>query len=156
MATIRGLFVQTTMRPIRVVITEVLDHEAFQMALIEYDDVIEQVAPTGADPTLRNTVLPRAFKADSLRLNAEALDGIDDLFIKTAAAIKDQATRRSVVWESLAQLLNNPGARWIPGDIEVKNSSPVMRDDEEAIEDAKGQRRYGKEVHRGDGFSMIV
>ena len=86
MATIRGLFVQTTMRPIRVVITEVLDHEAFQMALIEYDDVIEQVAPTGADPTLRNTVLPRTAETGPLGLDAKAHYRVDYFFGELRAA----------------------------------------------------------------------
>jgi hypothetical protein len=31
-----------------------------------------------------------------------------------------------------------------------------MRDDEETVEDAKGQRSDGEEVHRNDGFSMIT
>jgi len=32
------------------------------MALIEYDYVVQEVSPTTSNPTLRNTVLPRAAK----------------------------------------------------------------------------------------------
>ena len=152
----RSLLAQAEMRPVLLIVPNVFAQQAFQMPFIQNDHAIEQIAVAGAHPTLSHAVLPGATKAGSLWLDAEALDGIDDLFIEVAATAKDQVTRRSVVSESLAQLLNNPGARWISGDIEVKNPSPVMRDDEEAIEDAKGQRRYVKEVHRGDGFSMIV
>jgi hypothetical protein len=31
----------------------------------------------------------------------------------------------------------------------VQNASPIMRDDEEAMQLAKGQRRHGEEVHCG-------
>jgi len=31
-----------------------------------------------------------------------------------------------------------------------------MGDDEEAVENAEGKRRHGEEIHRGDGFAMIV
>src|ERR1017187_1428068 len=36
------------------------------------------------DPRLRRTFLPRAYETDSFRLNAEGLDGIDDLFTEVA------------------------------------------------------------------------
>ena len=38
----------------------------------------------------------------------------------------------------------------------LKNTPPVMRDDEKAVEHSEGQRRDGKEIHRGDGFPMIA
>ena len=34
--------------------------------------------------------------------------------------------------------------------------TPVVRDDEKAVEHSEGQRRDGKEIHRGDGFPMIA
>jgi hypothetical protein len=60
------------------------------MPLIENDHTVKQIAAAGADPTLGNSVLPRAAEAGSLRLNAEALYGIDDFFIEIAATVKDQ------------------------------------------------------------------
>ena len=46
----------------------------------------------GADQTQGSAVLflPRAYETDSFRLNAEGLDGIDDLFTEVAATVKDQ------------------------------------------------------------------
>jgi hypothetical protein len=38
----------------------------------------------------------------------------------------------------------------------VHNAPPIMRNDEEAIEYAEGERRHGEEIHRGNGFTMIV
>src|SRR5260370_25841353 len=36
------------------------------------------------------------------------------------------------------------------------NTTPVMGDDEKAVEHSEGQRRDGKEIHRGDSFPMIA
>jgi hypothetical protein len=44
----------------------------------------------------------------------------------------------------------------MPRHIEVQNTPPVMSNDEEAIENAKGDRRYGEEIHRGNCFTMIA
>ena len=37
----------------------------------------------------------------------------------------------------------------------VLNAPPVMRDDEEAVENGKGKRWHGEEVHRDDVFPVI-
>jgi hypothetical protein len=42
------------------------------------------------------------------------------------------------------------------GHIAVENPSPVMRNDEEAVQHAKLQCRHSEEVHRGDGFPMVT
>ena len=42
------------------------------------------------------------------------------------------------------------------GHVAVENPSPVMRNDEVAVQHAEGQRRHGKEIHRGDGFTMVT
>jgi hypothetical protein len=38
----------------------------------------------------------------------------------------------------------------------VKNAPPVMRNDEEAVENAEGERRHGEEVHCGNGFAVVA
>lgn len=40
--------------------------------------------------------------------------------------------------------------------IEVQNASPVVADDEEAVEPAEGDGRNGEVIHRGDGFLMVA
>jgi hypothetical protein len=70
------------------VVINVLVHEALQMALIDHDHVIEQIASATADEALRDSVLPWALKACSLGLNTEALDRINDFLIEVRATIK--------------------------------------------------------------------
>ena len=138
------------------VIADVFVHEALQMALVEYDHMVEQIPTAVADESFGNTVLPRASEAGSLRLDAEALHGVDDFSIEIGAAIKYQILGRGVVRKCLAQLLNDPRAGRMPGEVAVQNSPPVVRDDEEAVKHAEGERGHSEEVHRGDGFAMVA
>jgi hypothetical protein len=54
------------------------------------------------------------------------------------------------------QLLNDPTAGRMPGDIEVQDASTVVADDEEAVEEVEGKGGDGEEVHGRDGFAMIT
>jgi len=58
-------------------------------------------------------------------------------FIELLAPIKDQIARRRVVRERLAQLLDDPGTVRMLGHIAVEDSPPIMRNDEEAVQNAK-------------------
>ena len=40
--------------------------------------------------------------------------------------------------------------------VEVENPAPVVVDDEEAVQQTERQSRHGEEVHRGDGFAVVV
>jgi hypothetical protein len=52
-------------------------------------------------------------------------------------------------------LLHNPERIGISRHIEVQDLTPVMADDEKAIENTKRERWDGKEVHRSNGVAMI-
>jgi hypothetical protein len=61
------------------VVAGVFGHEAFQMSLIENDDVVEQVPATTANKALGDAVLPGTAVAGPFGLDTEALDGADEL-----------------------------------------------------------------------------
>ena len=58
------------MLSVLVVVTDLLAHQAFQMAFVENDDMVEQVAAAVAGPSLRDTVLPWTPETGSLWLDA--------------------------------------------------------------------------------------
>jgi hypothetical protein len=62
---------------------------------------------------------------------------------------------RLFVGPRFSQLLHNPGSSWISRHAETQNLSPVVAYDEEAIQNAKRERRHGEEVHGCDGFTMV-
>ena len=125
-------------------VADVFSHQALQMPLAEDDHVVEQISAAISDPTLGDTVLPRTTEAGSLRLDADALHSLDHFVVELCPAIKNQVAGRRVVWECLAQLLDDPGAGRMFGHIAMRDLPPVMRNDKEAVQHAKGERRKVK------------
>jgi hypothetical protein len=70
--------------------------------------------------------------------------------------IEDQIPGGMPEGKCLSQLLGNPKAVWMSGHVEMQNASPIMSNHKEAVENTKRKRRDGKEIHRGNGFAMIV
>ena len=70
------------------VVPDVLNHQAFQITLIEDDHMIEQIPAAVANPALSNAVLPRTPEAGPFRLDTQSLDSTDDLFINLVARSK--------------------------------------------------------------------
>lgn len=115
---------------ILVFVADVLGHKAFQMTFVEYNDMVEEIPTAVADESFGNTVLPRASEAGALRLDTEAPHRVDHFRREIRATVKDQMLRCGIVRKGLPQLLRHPGTRWMPGHIAVKNSPPVVRNDE--------------------------
>src|ERR1035441_3981337 len=120
------------------------------------DHMIDQIAAAVTDPTLGNAVLPGASEARPLGPDTEALYCVDNLFIELRAEIEDPITRRRVVRKCLAQLLNNPSTARLLRHIAVQDSPPIMRNDEETVQNAEGECRNGKEVHCGNCLTMVA
>ena len=59
---IRCSLPESQMRPVFVIVADVLGEQALQMAIIERDDVIQQIAAATLDPTFRHAILPGTFK----------------------------------------------------------------------------------------------
>jgi hypothetical protein len=104
----RSLLLQAKMRPVVVVVADVLDHEPLEMPFVEYDGVIEQVPAATPDEAFRDSVLPRTSEAGPLRFDAEALDGADNLLIEVRSTVEDQITRSRIIGKRLPQLLCDP------------------------------------------------
>ncbi len=150
------LLTQPEMGSVLVVIADVLIHQPLPMASVQYDHMIEQIAAAVADEALGHTVLPRAAEAGSFGLDAEAADRFDDLSAEVRSTVEDQLFRSHIVRERLSQLLNNPCARRMTGNVEMKNAASVMRDHEEAVQHAEGERGHDEEIHRRNRFAVVA
>ena len=98
------------MRPVLVIIADVVIHEPFQMVFFEYDHMIEQFATTAANEPFGNAVLPRTLEAGPFRLDTKALDCIDYVSVEIRGPIKDLVFWSAIVGEGFAQLLRRPCA----------------------------------------------
>ena len=88
-ASSRSLLSEREMGSILVVVENVIGHEPLQMARVDRDHMIEQIASTAADESFGDAVLPRTSKAGPLRLDAEAPDCIDNLGVEIRSPIED-------------------------------------------------------------------
>ena len=85
-------FAKPKMRPVVVVVADVVVHKALQMAFIENDDMVEQITVASPDEAFRNAVLPWTSEAGSFRFDTEALDGIDYVLVEIRSAIEESDT----------------------------------------------------------------
>ena len=119
------------------VVADVLAHQPFQMRLVEDDDMVKKVASAVANPTFGNTVLPGTAEARPPGLDAEALHRADDFVVEVRSAIEDQVGGHLIIRKGLAQLVGNPSAIRMSGDVEMKDPPPVMRNHKEAVDTPK-------------------
>lgn len=150
-----SFFVQPEMRSVFVVVADVRRKQSFQVLLIDRNDVVQQIAATAFNPSFRDSVLPRTFKRGSDRGEAHRADRDRSFQTIFPVAVEDQESLRGLKRERFSQLLNDPSARGILGDIEVQNPPTIMADHEQAVEDAERDGGNREEIHRGDGFAMI-
>jgi len=93
------------MCPVVVVVADILLHQSAEMAFVQHDDMIEQVAATVPNPALSEAVLPRTLEARSLRLDVQGLDRAHNFMVEVRGPVKNQVARRRVIGECFAQLL---------------------------------------------------
>ncbi len=156
LAASRSLFGQPKMCAVVVITVHVFGHEAFQMAIVQNDDMIDQVAVAAGDESFGNSILPGASNRDSNQGDAQTLRRLQDFIMERVLAIEDEKLWRGVVRKSIPQLLRYPCAAWILSDVAVKNATPMRSDHEKTIQHAEPERRHSEEVHRRNGFAVIV
>src|SRR5258708_33389784 len=143
------------MRPVFVVVADVFREQTFQMAFIHGNDVIQQISAAAFNPTLRYAILPRAFKGRSYWADLHGSNGRWNLHPVLGIAVEDEKLSRQIKRKRFSQLLNDPQASRMLGDVEVQDTPTAVADDEEAIERAKGDGWYGEEVHGRNHFPVV-
>ena len=153
-AAVRRVLREREMRPRRVVVLGVPAQQSAGVALAEDDHKVEQIAPGGADHPFGEGILPRRpRRADDLLLAAEAMEEVAESLEGGATVAMDEARRFR---QSGAQLDAGPLGSRVLGDVEVEDAAPSVAEDDEAVEDAKGDRRDRKEVDAGSGAHMVA
>jgi hypothetical protein len=140
---------QSEMRAALVVVANILREQAFQVAFVDCDDVIQEITAATPYPALCHSILPRTFERSADRIHAQGSNRCGDFQSILGIRIKDDESRSGSKWKRFSQLLDNPQACRMLCDIEVQDAPTIVTDDEEAIEHAEGDRRNSGEVHRG-------
>src|SRR3989442_4020348 len=108
------------------------------MALVQGYDVVEQVTPTTANPTLRNPVMPRDLKRGLDKGDLHGSNCCWNFESVFGSTIEDEELGSGLVGKRFSQLLNNPGAGRMPREVEMQDAPALVADDKEAVEDAEG------------------
>ncbi len=147
---------QSEMRAVLVVVANILREQAFQVAFVNCDDVIQEITPATPYPTLCHSILPRTFERGADRTHAEGSNRCGDFQSILGITIKDDEPWSGFKWKCFSQLLDDPQACRMLCDIEVQDAPTIVTDNEKAIERAESDRRNSKEVHRGNRFPVIT
>ena len=87
------------------IVRDILGQKPPEMALVQGDDVVEQIAPAAAHPAFRDAVLPRAPESRPRRLGAEGFHRRDDVRGEDGVPIEDEVPRRRVEGERPIQFV---------------------------------------------------
>jgi hypothetical protein len=115
-------------------VADVFVHQPFQMPLIHYNHVVEQISSAAANPSLSDAILPRTSEIGPFALDAQAIHCIYHLRIEVCGAVENQVAGDQVVWKGLTQLLDDPCAGRVFGDAAAQDSAPIMLDYEETVQ----------------------
>ncbi len=110
----------------RVVVREVASQGTAQVLFAEDDDVIQTLAPDGADEALRERVLPWAVRRRQDFTDAHAPHALPEHVTVDRVAIAEEIGWRGVVREGVHDLLGRPGCGGMRGDIEVEDAPTVV------------------------------
>jgi len=113
------------MRAVLVVIANIVKQKSPQMAFVHRNNVIQQLSPTAFDPALRHPVLPRTLERGLRRLNPEGSCGSGNLHSVLPVPVEDQKSGSQAKQKVLPQLLHNPQARRMLGDVAVQDAPPI-------------------------------
>ena len=100
---------------------------------IEDDQVIEKLSATASNPTLSNSILPRACRADACGFHAAGCHEIGYLLAKLAVTIQNRVAVMTRFRKCFPQLLHYPGAGRVFRDIEMEDLASTVFHDGETI-----------------------
>ena len=129
-----------------VMVGDVVGKEALQVPLIQRNHMVEQLAAPAPHPTLGNSVLPRTAEGSANWICAQGSNGSRDLRPVLPIPVMDQKSRSRSKWKRLSQLLDNPTAGRMPRDVEVQDTSAIIADDKETVEDGECDGGHGEEA----------
>lgn len=126
-----------------------------QASLVERDHMIQAFAANGADRPFHISALPRRLGADRICLMPIAFTRSTN---SRQRSDLDRATSNAVrsPKERLPASVVPSTPQWMSGDVEVHNSSALMRLHQKHVRDLEPDGRYDEEVDRHDRFTVIL
>ena len=112
------------MSSVVVIIANIFEAEPYQMSLLQRDDVIQHLTAYASQPSFRDSVLPRTANARPDRFDPARFQKAMHLGAEFAVTIIDDVAVWAWKRQGLSELLQNPIARRMRGDVEMENAAP--------------------------------
>jgi len=96
------------MRAVLVVVENILREQAFQVAFVNCNDVIQEITPATPYPTLCDSILPRTLERSADWTHAQGSNPCGDFHSILGITIKDDEPRSGSKWKCFSQLLDDP------------------------------------------------
>src|SRR5207237_10592004 len=129
-----------------VVVREVASQGAAQVPFAKNEDVIQTLAPDGADEPLREGVLPRALRRREDFTDAHALHALPEHLTVDRVAIAQEVGRGGIVREGVHDLLGRPSGGGMLRDVEVEDAAAVVGKYDEDEQNAQPRGGNREEV----------
>ena len=143
---VRCVLVEREVRSPPVIVRDVLAQRAPQRALVPDDDVVEALAPQGADHALDKRILPRSPGRREDFVDTHCACGTPKVPAIDRVAIPDDKPRSAVPGPRLAELLRGLRRSRVRRDVHVDEAPSTVREHDEDEQDAEGRRGNREEV----------
>ena len=138
------------------VVRNIIRDKPPQMTLVRRNHVVQQLTSATSNPPFGHAILPGAAECCLQRSDPHASNCRRHLESVFRIVVQDEVIRIGNIRECFAQLLRDPDAGRLGGDVEVQDAPAVVRNDEKAIEDVKCACRNGEEINGCDDFSVVA
>ena len=135
---VRCVLAQRQVSPGLVVVRRVRRQNATERVLAKNDDVVQALMTEGSDKALRLGILPRGTGRRQDFLDVHAFDSSMEYLIVDPVTVADHVFGRRVLGKCFDDQLSSPGRAWKFGDIEVKDTLAVVRENKENVQNPEG------------------
>ena len=95
--------------------------------------MVEQLSTHAADPTFRCSILPRARDTGAKRREITGSQELDDVVSELGIMVEQHVLIGAGKRQCVPQLLHDPIACWMEGNVEMQNAPPTVFNRKEAI-----------------------
>ncbi len=151
----RAILVQSKVCPILMMVFNVRPEELAKVVFLEGYNMVQELSPERAAPSLAESVLPWASHRPPHRNRAkgpsELVNGAGELGV----VVIDQRLGRAFERERFPQLLSDPGCTGCSRHAEVDDRMPGVVDKDEDVQHVEGDRGNREEVHGGNALAVV-
>ena len=120
---------RSEMGSVVVIIADIMVRQSPQVVFIQSDYVIQQFPAAALDPALRNSVLPRTLDRSANTLDSHRSNCGGNLRAIFGVPVKDKKPGSELIGKGFPQLLDNPQARRMWGDVKVQDATAIVADE---------------------------